>query len=272
LTEDDVRFFYENSYLGPFRAISEEEAGYLKQHIEERLQVNSPTYGFKTTRDRHLDSPELMRLITHPAVVERVKQLMGEDMFVWRSNVFEKRAGSPEITWHQGTTFLMEQAYKPAMEPPDLDTFFEIAIWMAIDPATLANGCLQLVPGTHREIGTIRLNGKKRFLDAKFEGDYKIDPNQVVSLPCRPGEFIIFSERVIHGSEPNRSSDSRMSYVWRYVAPDVRVYRDEKSHLVLTMKKRFPLDRWRGVLVSGRDRFGYNRLTTPEGALAEAVS
>jgi hypothetical protein len=45
--------------------------------------------------------------------------MMGPDLMVWRTNVFEKNAGSPEITWHQGTTFLMEQAYKPAMEPAD---------------------------------------------------------------------------------------------------------------------------------------------------------
>jgi hypothetical protein len=55
-----------------------------------------------------------------------------------------------------------------------------------------------------------------------------------------------------------------MSFVFRYVKPDCRVYRDEKSHMVMTMKKRFPLDRWWGVLVHGQDRHGYNKIKRPE--------
>jgi non-heme Fe2+,alpha-ketoglutarate-dependent halogenase len=264
LSAADVRAFFERGFLGPFRAISEEEAGDLRQHVEGLLAQDAPAYGFRTTRDRHLDSPRLMEILCHPAIVQRMKQLMGPDLMVWRSNVFEKRAGSPEITWHQGTTFLMEQAYKPALEPADKGAMFEIAIWMALDDANAANGCMQVVPGSHHDIGTIRLTGNKQFLDARFEGDYDIDPKDLVGLPCRPGEFVIFTERLIHGSEPNRSTNSRMSFVFRFVKPDCRVYRDETSHMVMTMKKRFPLDRWSAVLVHGEDRHGHNKIKRPE--------
>lgn len=264
LSADDVRAFYQRGFLGPFPAIPEHEMSALREHIEGLLAQDSPTYGFRTTRDRHLDSPRLMELLCCPAVVERVRQLMGPDLMVWRTNVFEKKAGSPEITWHQGTTFLMEQAYKPAMEPADKRDIFEIGIWLAIDDANAANGCMQVVPGSHRDIGTIRLSGTKQFLDARFEADTQPDPRDLVSLPCRPGEFVIFTERLIHGSEPNRSPHPRMSFVFRYVKPDCRIYRDEKTHLVMTMKKRFPLDRWSAVLVHGQDRHGYNRVKRPE--------
>jgi non-haem Fe2+, alpha-ketoglutarate-dependent halogenase len=222
--------------------------------------MHSPVYGFLTTRDRHLDSRDLMSLVCHPAVVERMQQLMGPDLLVWRSNIFEKRAGSPEITWHQGTTFLMEQVFKPALEPADADDFFEIGVWMAIDDANLVNGCMQVIPGSHGEIGTIRLTGTKQFLSARFEGDYKIAAEQVVNLSCRPGEFYLFSERLIHGSEPNRSQHDRMSFVFRFVKPSCKVYRGERSHMVMTMRKRFPLDRFACVLVHGQDRYGYNKI------------
>jgi non-heme Fe2+,alpha-ketoglutarate-dependent halogenase len=75
---------------------------------------------------------------------------------------------------------------------------------------------------------------------------------------------VIFTERLIHGSEPNRSTNSRMSFVFRFVKPDCRVYRDETSHMVMTMKKRFPLDRWSAVLVHGEDRHGHNKIKRPE--------
>jgi non-heme Fe2+,alpha-ketoglutarate-dependent halogenase len=267
LTEADVRKFYEQGFLGPFRAISEEEMAELKPHFEELISQPSKTYGFKTTRDLHLDSPKVMQLVAHPAVVQRAAQLMGKDLLVWRSNVFEKRASSPEITWHQGTTFLLEQVYKPAFEPRNLDTIFEIGVWMAVDEATLDNGCMQVVPSTHRTIGTIRLTGKKRFLGARFEGDYEIDPKTLVPLPCKPGEFYLFTERLIHGSEPNRSSRPRMSLVFRFVEPDTHIYRGETRHRVNSLRKTFPLDRWAAVLVSGKDTAGINRVVPAEELL-----
>jgi non-heme Fe2+,alpha-ketoglutarate-dependent halogenase len=277
LTDEQTRQFWERGFLGPFRALDEAEIPALREHIESLLARDSTTYGFRTTRDLHLDSPQLMRLITHPAVVERAAQLMGPDLLVWRSNVFEKRSGSPEITWHQGSTFLMEQMHKPALEPRDKETFFEIGVWMAIDEASHDNGCLQFVPGTFRDIGTIRLTGKKQFLAARFEGDYTIDPAAVVSVPCKPGEFILFSERVIHGSEPNTSGRNRMSYVYRYVQPDTLIYRDETRHRVLTMKRLFPLAGWRAVLARGQDTAGVNRVALPhevhpEPAAADLVA
>jgi non-heme Fe2+,alpha-ketoglutarate-dependent halogenase len=211
LTEEQTAQFWERGFLGPFRAIDEAEIPALREHIQSLLARDSTTYGFSTTRDLHLDSPQLMRLVTHPAVVERVAQVMGPNLLVWRSNVFEKKSGSPEITWHQGSTFLMEAMHKPALEPRDPQTLFEIGVWMAIDDANHDNGC----------------------------------------------------ERLIHGSEPNTSGRNRMSYVYRYVEPDTRIYRDETRHRVLTMKRSFSLARWRAVLARGQDTTGKNRVATP---------
>jgi non-heme Fe2+,alpha-ketoglutarate-dependent halogenase len=268
LTENEVRSFYEKGFLGPFRAVSEAEMAELRKEFVRLLGRDSTTYGFRTTRDLHLDSPRILELVCHPAAVQRAAQLLSPDLLVWRTNVFEKEAGSPEITWHQGSTFLMEQVYKPALEPRDPNTIFEIGVWMAIDRADASNGCLQVVPGTHHTIGTIRINGKRHFLGQKFEGDYKIDPQTVVSLPCEPGEFLLFSERLIHGSEPNRSERPRMSFVFRFVEPDTAVCRGERRHRVASMRKTFPLDRWACVLVHGRDTAGVNKVVRAEELLA----
>jgi chlorinating enzyme len=74
----------------------------------------------------------------------------------------------------------------------------------------------------------------------------------------RAGQFIIFTARCIHGSNPNTSNRQRMGFTVRVVPTHVRVYGgmtgfDEFGH-------HFELDKHGCVLISGRDEFGHNRL------------
>jgi chlorinating enzyme len=74
----------------------------------------------------------------------------------------------------------------------------------------------------------------------------------------RAGQFIIFTARCIHGSNPNTSNRQRMGFTVRVVPTHVRVYGgmpgfDEFGH-------HFKLDKHGCVLISGSDEFGHNRL------------
>jgi non-heme Fe2+,alpha-ketoglutarate-dependent halogenase len=268
LSAADIRKFYEQGFLGPFDAFTPEEVASFREEVRQVIHSPSQVYGFVTGRDRHLDSPVLDRIMRHPAMVERLAQILGPDLMVWRSQVFEKAGGSREIAWHQGTTFLMEMVYKPALEPPDINELFEVAIWLAIDDATRENGCIQFVPGSHRRIGTVLLTGSEAFHGARIRPEYRIDPRDVVTPECRAGQFLIFSERAIHGSPPNDSRRSRMAFVYRALRPDVRVYRGEKRHRVAYYKQWFDLEKWGAVMLRGEDRYGINKFVAPPSASA----
>ena len=261
LSEEDIKFFYTNGYLGPFTLCSPKEMDELRPHIESILSEPSKTYGFQTERDRHLDNPYVVELVNKPAIVDRLAQLLGPDLQVWRSQVFNKPAGAgTEFTWHQASCYLSELGYKGTLEPKNKDELFQITTWIAIDNATAENGCMQVLPGTHRSMQTIG-PGTGGFALANFKLDYEIDEDKVVTLECKPGQFIMFTERVIHGSKPNFTNTRRLGIAFRTIVPSVQVYRGETYHTVEYQKGlRYDLSNWGCVQLRGEDRFHLNKI------------
>lgn len=215
-------------------------------------------YGIKTDRDLHFEDDNLLVALTHPAILERTAQLLGPDLACWRSQVFLKEAGGKAIQWHQASTYMMEDYLQPALQPLDRNELFQITVWIALDAATERNGCMQVFPGTHKQIRTIRFGGREGFYKVNFELEFNAQPHAAVSLEVPPGHFILFSERVIHGSGPNTSEDRRMAVNFRLIPPSVKVYPDQTVHSAMHMGQQYPLDKWSLVLLRGEDRFNVN--------------
>ena len=108
---------------------------------------------------------------------------------------------------HQDCTFR-----KPDAAYRDLyGGFLQTAI--AVDPSTVENGCLQLVPYSHKE--------KKPLLEGGYEGWESNDSNRralarlapAENALMDPGDVLIWNPFTIHGSQPNRSPRSRRVYI-----------------------------------------------------------
>jgi ectoine hydroxylase-related dioxygenase (phytanoyl-CoA dioxygenase family) len=86
--------------------------------------------------------PAFRRHLSHPAIVGMVAQLMGgvDTVRVWHDQVQVKpaRVGGP-TTWHQ------DHPYWPVIQPADL-----VSAWVALEDATLENGCMRMVPRSHK--------------------------------------------------------------------------------------------------------------------------
>jgi non-heme Fe2+,alpha-ketoglutarate-dependent halogenase len=263
-SEDQVRSFHENGFLGPFTLCSPEEMAVLREEILLDLERPSAIYGFRTGRDRHLDCESVYRLVRRPALTERLAQLLGPNLLLWRSQVFVKPPGAPAVTWHQASTYLLEHIFRPTLYPPDLNVLFQLGAWVAFDDVDLLNGCLQFVPGSHRHIHTIRLGSNKgRFGAANFELECPIDPQKVVTMEMKAGQFVIFTEQTIHGSPPNRSNRPRRGMAFRVIPPEVVAYGDATVHRVTYLKEKYDLTHWGAVVLRGRDTVGLNRLRSP---------
>jgi non-heme Fe2+,alpha-ketoglutarate-dependent halogenase len=271
LSEEQVRSFHENGFLGPLTLCPPEEMAALREAVMRELGRPSAVYGFPTGRDRHLDCESVYRLVRRPALTERLAQLLGPDLLLWRSQVFVKPPGAPAVTWHQASTYLLEHVFRPALYPPDLDALFQLGAWLAFDDVDLANGCLQFVPGSHRRIHTIRLGGNGgRFGAISFELECPIDPGKVVSMEMKAGQFVLFTEQTVHGSPPNRSNRPRRGMAFRVIPPEVVAYGGATVHRVTYLKEKYDLTRWGAVVLRGRDTAGLNRLLDPFPAAAEA--
>ncbi|MDY3563777.1 phytanoyl-CoA dioxygenase family protein [Gemmata sp. JC673] len=264
LSDDQVRSFYENGFLGPFTLCPPEEMAALREEVLRDMERPSRVYGFRTGRDRHLDCESVYRLACRCALTERLAQLMGPNLLMWRSQVFIKPPGAPAVAWHQASTYLLEHVYRPALYPPDLNVLFQLGVWVAFDDVDLANGCLQFVPGSHRRINTIRLvSNRGGFGAASFEFDCPIDPEKVVSMEMKAGQFVIFTEQTAHGSPPNRSSRLRRGMAFRVIPPEVVAYGDAPVHRVSYLNETYDLTRWGTVVLRGNDTAGLNREFVP---------
>lgn len=282
LTENDIRSFHENGYIGPFTVISPEEMESVREHLVNLVtNTDSKTLSFtindKTdvatlnTRDRHLEDSVLMNLFKHPSITERCAQLLGPDLLLWRSAFFHIPAFSNGSPYHQSTTWF-SNLRESILQPPNVEELFQLSCWIALQDTPKEKSCLKVVSNSRQEINPVKhskSNGKDIIYNQyQLELDCQIDQKNVNLLEAKAGECIIFCERAIHGSTDNVTEDERWAVVGRIIRPDTRAYtekmRDEGYKLEI-YDADINLDNWRGVLLRGEDRYGLNRVLRETG-------
>ncbi len=85
-----------------------------------------------------------------------------------------------------------------------------ITIWTALDPATIANGCVQVIPGSHRN-GLINPSHPSGFLTPAQAEQYA-PASKVVYLELQPGEVAILHNYLLHASDVNKTDISRRAF------------------------------------------------------------
>ena len=141
--------------------------------------------------------------ISHSPDMQAVARAVGfTDPLLLQSMVIMKPPGiGGEVTCHQDSTFLYT-------EPETC-----VGFWLAIDEATLENGCMEFIPGEHK--GPLR-----RLFRRKAEGgteminltDAPYPEERRIAAPAAIGDLVIFSGRAPHMSRANRSVRPRMAY------------------------------------------------------------
>ena len=249
LTQAEIELFAEQGYLTGLPLCSADEMAAVRPLLDSALGdgVNRDA----ATLHRHLDLRAAYELASHPAIVERVASLLGPDILLWHSRFFDKPPGEPPIPWHQDAPFWR------------LDPMECVSAWIAIDATGPHNGCMEVIPGSHRNPLPHTLSkGTGRFGIRTKIG--QADESRAVAISLEPGQFLLFDRWLLHRSEMNRSSRPRVGLSVRYTTPQVRVD-----------CSRFPdRDPAYGVhLVRGEDRFGYNPIApVPIGGGQVAIS
>ena len=264
LTCDQIKSFCDRGYLGPFDAFRPEQMRQFRQKLIDVEDTDSRTYGWKTPRDRHFEMPEMLEMMKHPAITQRVAQLLGPDLNCWRSQIFYKMAGAERIQWHQASTFMVEDYLDPAIFPADRDALFQITVWVAVDRSTRENGCLEFACGTHDSIKTIKFGGTEGFYKANFSLECDFDDVEIAQVEAQPGQFIIFTERCVHGSPPNNTEHDRLAFNFRVIPTNVPVYIDKKYYRSVYNGGKYFLDNWGVVPLKGQDQHRLSKLWDPE--------
>ncbi|XVQ07076.1 chlorinating enzyme [Spirillospora sp. CA-255316] len=277
--DQDRRTFEEQGFIGPFtlfepdemkRFWREQRAALLDPEASSRAVFDNPV-----NYDRHLDIPGLGRIITEPAMVRRMQALIGDDVLCWRTEFFPKNPGDAGTGWHQVETYAIGEATEGMLEPTARSEGvpMELTAWIAFTDATRENGCLKLIPGSHRswkydEKASISFDDRSKdhtffgydYSELRLDKNWDPDAEQAAHIEMKAGQFIIFTARCIHGSNPNVSRKQRMGFAVRVVPSHVRVYGgmtefDEFGH-------HFDLSRHGCVQLAGQDDHGLNTIRT----------
>jgi hypothetical protein len=93
----------------------------------------------------------------------------------------------------------------------------KISVWVALDEATSENGCLQILPGSHRAaVEHDKVSGVAGFGTRLDPSERGLDLSRAVTLPARPGTAIFFHDLTLHASLPNRSGRDRRALIITY--------------------------------------------------------
>jgi hypothetical protein len=142
-----------------------------------------------------------------PALLE---PLIGTSLKQYINQInFKMPGGAIAFPWHQ------DIRPTPAFND-QLSNYVQTVI--AVDEATTANGCLHIIPSSHKQ-GDLKT---KRYAEGQIEE--QIDVSTAVPCHAAPGDVILFTSYTVHGSTPNTTDRPRRSYINGFVrAPSCTV-------------------------------------------------
>jgi phytanoyl-CoA hydroxylase len=194
--------------------------------FERMLEPDADEDGLDTDPVRKFEGIDMVRedeefqdLVHDDAILDVVRQLQGPNLSLLRSAAMLKppQVGS-EKKFHQ------DAAYYP-IHPMD-----HVTVWIALDQATTENGCMQVVPGAHRD-GLLGHEAIEYDTDITIaEADY--GPEDTVSLPMEPGDVLFQHCLLPHYTAPNETDDWRRAYIAAYMRGRSRFTDDDRPEWV----------------------------------------
>lgn len=157
----------------------------------------------------HKISPLMRDTLRHPRIVEVLTEVIGPDVKAMQSMLFVKHAGKPGQAWHQDEWFI-----------PTRDRSL-CGAWVALDDATVENGCLWVIPGSHRPgvFWPRRPHGSDEFDEGDETFGFPFDEKAAVPLEVVAGGVAFFNGYLLHRSVKNRAkSGFRRALVNHYMS------------------------------------------------------
>jgi phytanoyl-CoA hydroxylase len=181
--------------------------------------------------------------LSHPGTVEVLQQTVGPNVKCMQSMLFLKASGKPGQAWHQDEDYI-----------PTRDRSL-IGAWIALDDATLENGCLWVLPGSHQRgiLWPQKFHFDERFDCARESYSFPWLDEQAAPVEVKAGSIVFFHGYLLHRSLPNRATGGfRRALVNHYMSAESLLpwRKEEKVSMALSDYRDV-------VLVAGKDPYAY---------------
>jgi phytanoyl-CoA hydroxylase len=223
--ESEIALFHQQGYLAVQHAFTPQEVqgalagllyllsgakadftGVMYEHAAQGLDVDSlpaearQDYVRKFMRFANQDD-RLQAMAYHARLLEVLTRIMGEPPVLFQDMAMLKppRVGR-EKPWHQDHAY-----FDLPLESP------VVGVWIALDEATTDNGCMVVIPGSHRQGPVIHF--KRRDWQIC---DTQVNNQHAVAVPLQPGGCLFFHSLIHHGTPANQSPLRRRAIQFHY--------------------------------------------------------
>lgn len=192
-----------------------------RQHVEWLIKK------YPDLRPEHLHHPLVrndafwVRLITDDRLLNIAELFLGSNLACFTAHYICKPAfnGHP-VLWHQDGAYWK-------LEPMEA-----LTVWLAVDESTSKNGCLKMIPGSHKlplQVPELRTDKPNMLFSSMNETvvENLIETFGVVDIELQPGDISIHHPQIVHGSEPNTSSKRRCGLDIGFIQTSTRVCNQE---------------------------------------------
>ncbi len=142
-----------------------------------------------------------------PAVTDLVAELVAPRLDCFLSQFIFKNPGAWGQPWHQDSHYFPFEPARPIL-----------GVWLAVTEATLENGCLHVLPGSHREPVHEHVPDRRPGANYGYVEIVDHDMSGAVPVLMQPGDLLLFDSHLMHRSTDNVSAGIRAAMVYHYCA------------------------------------------------------
>jgi ectoine hydroxylase-related dioxygenase (phytanoyl-CoA dioxygenase family) len=142
-----------------------------------------------------------------PEVTDLVAPLVGPELDCFLSQFIFKNPGAWGQPWHQDSYYFPFEPARPI-----------VGVWLAVTEATLENGCLHVLPGSHREAVHEHVPDRRPGANYGYVEIVDHDMADAVPVLMDPGDLLLFDSHLTHRSTDNESDGVRAAMVYHYCA------------------------------------------------------
>ena len=260
LDGEAAAFYHENGFLVLDRVLTAEEtdaltaeAARICRNADGRINGVGPAPAHLSDDEvmqktlcihfPHKLSPLLHGTLSHPRIVQALTTTIGPNVKAMQSMLFFKAAGKPGQAWHQ------DEDYIPTRDRSLLGA------WIALDNATVENGCLWIIPGSHKPgiLWKQEWHGDRSFDCALESRGFPYTVADEVPVEVKKGSVVFFNGYSLHRSLPNRAqSGYRRALVNHYMSAESFLPWQHTENTSMAMQDYRDI-----VMVAGEDPYAW---------------
>ena len=220
LTKNQIDGYQQSGFIHPVDVLDPKETAHYRQRFETYETQHGGWYELSKGQKLYLLQTWVAELARHRNVLDAVEGVLGPNILCWGCSLFVKEPRNPHfVSWPQDSAYW------------GLSSANVVTAWIALSPATKANGAMKMARGSHRleSVPHHDTLHEHNLLTRGQEIAMEVDESDAAWVELAAGQASLHNIRTIHASEPNESDHRRIGVAIRYIAPHVRQVNAEQD-------------------------------------------